>query len=161
MIARLHVGSRLARIAVSLAAVGLAFVTVGIGLALLGSDPIDAFRQMGNAAFGSPFAISNTIVKTMPRLLAALGIAVALRAGLWNIGFKAAAFPTTLGGTVHVKKFITIPVMIPEKGLDLVGVVPIDMAFCGVSFYHQIYIADPFASDGISFSRGVQLKIGL
>ncbi len=86
MIARLHVGSRLARIAVSLAAVGLAFVTVGIGLALLGSDPIDAFRQMGNAAFGSPFAISNTIVKTMPRLLAALGIAVALRAGLWNIG---------------------------------------------------------------------------
>ena len=47
-------------VAVSLAAVGLAFVTVGIGLALIGADPIDAFRQMGNAAFGSPFAMQNT-----------------------------------------------------------------------------------------------------
>ena len=73
-------------IGVSVLAVLLAFVTVGIGLALIGADPIAAFDQMAAAAIGSPFAISTTLVKTLPRLLAALGIAIALRAGLWNIG---------------------------------------------------------------------------
>jgi simple sugar transport system permease protein len=84
--ARLLARSGAVWIGVSLLAVLLAFVTVGIGLALIGADPIDAFDQMAAAAIGSPFAITTTLVKTLPRLLAALGIAIALRAGLWNIG---------------------------------------------------------------------------
>jgi simple sugar transport system permease protein len=84
--ARFLARSRAAWIVVSILAVLLSFVTVGIGLALIGADPIGAFDQMASAAIGSPFAISTTLVKTLPRLLAALGIAIALRAGLWNIG---------------------------------------------------------------------------
>ena len=84
--ARFLARSRAVWVGVSILAVLLAFVTVGLGLGLIGADPVRAFDQMATAAVGSPFAISTTIVKTLPRLLAALGIAIALRAGLWNIG---------------------------------------------------------------------------
>ena len=41
---------------------------------------------MASTAVGSTFAIGTTVTKAVPRLLPALGIALALRAGLWNIG---------------------------------------------------------------------------
>ncbi len=48
---------------------------------------VGAFAAWLDAAFGSPVrAQHHASNKTLPRLLAALGIALALRAGLWNIG---------------------------------------------------------------------------
>ena len=64
-------------------------LALGVAGALLwanGTDPLAAYRSMAEAAFGSTFALSTTIVKALPRLLPALGIALALRAGLWNVG---------------------------------------------------------------------------
>src|SRR5262249_45997555 len=54
VIARLLARSRAAWIVVSLLAILLAFVTVAIGLALIGADPIGAFDRMATAAIGSP-----------------------------------------------------------------------------------------------------------
>lgn len=73
-------------VAIPLASVLLALLTVGGLLLANGSDPIAAYRSMASAAFGSSFALSTTVIKTLPRLLPALGIALALRAGLWNVG---------------------------------------------------------------------------
>lgn len=73
-------------LAIPLIAVILALATSAILLVIAGSDPIAAYRSMADAAFGDPFALSTTAQKAVPRLLAALGIALALRAGLWNIG---------------------------------------------------------------------------
>jgi general nucleoside transport system permease protein len=73
-------------IALPVMSVLLALATVGVLLAASGSDPVDAYRSMFSAAFGSTFALGTTIVKMVPRLLPALGIALALRAGLWNVG---------------------------------------------------------------------------
>lgn len=71
---------------VAIAAILLAMLTAGILLELSGRSAIASFAGMIETAFGSPFAIGVTINKTIPRLLPALGIALALRAGLWNIG---------------------------------------------------------------------------
>lgn len=71
---------------ISLAAVALALLTASLLLAAAGRDPFASYAGMFQTAFGSPFAIGVTINKTIPRLLPALGIALALRAGLWNIG---------------------------------------------------------------------------
>ena len=86
MIAGRVVQSVVDNIALPVAAVVLSLVTVA--LLLLGADqsPIDAYSTMVSAAFGGWFELSSTVVKTLPRLLPALGIALALRAGLWNIG---------------------------------------------------------------------------
>ena len=71
---------------ISLIAVVLALVTAAGLLAASGANPLHSFAGMFETALGSPFAIGVTLGKTVPRLLAALGIALALRAGLWNIG---------------------------------------------------------------------------
>lgn len=73
-------------LAIPILSVLLALVVVGGLLAATGSDPIEAYRSMLSSAFGSWYALSTTIVKALPRLLPALGIALALRAGLWNVG---------------------------------------------------------------------------
>jgi general nucleoside transport system permease protein len=73
-------------VAIPIAAVALAFSTTALLLLVIGSDPANAYTTMADAAFGDQFAVSNTLLKSLPRLLAALGIALALRAGLWNIG---------------------------------------------------------------------------
>lgn len=92
-------GLRWLRLLAPAIAVALAFVTVAIGLQLAGGDPVHAFERMASAAIGSPFALSTTIVKTMPRLLAALGIALALRAGLWNIGAEGQLYVGAIAAT--------------------------------------------------------------
>ena len=71
---------------IPLIAILLSLTTVAVLLRASGADPVTAYGSMINAAFGSSFSLSTTLLKTIPRLLAALGIALALRAGLWNIG---------------------------------------------------------------------------
>jgi ABC-type uncharacterized transport system permease subunit len=70
----------------SLGAVVAALLTTVLLLVLTGSDPVAAMNGIADGAFSSPYAISSSIEKAVPRLLAALGIALALRAGLYNIG---------------------------------------------------------------------------
>jgi simple sugar transport system permease protein len=99
---------------VPLVAVALSLVTTGILLRIVGSDPIQAYRSMFDAAFGSPFAIGNTLEKTVPRLLPALGIALALRAGLWNIGAE---------GQLYIGAIAATAITIWFPGLGLAGIV--------------------------------------
>lgn len=73
-------------IIVPILSVVLALGTVAAILLAMGSDPLPAYQSMANAAFGTLFSLSATLNKALPRLLAALGIALALRARLWNIG---------------------------------------------------------------------------
>jgi ABC-type uncharacterized transport system permease subunit len=84
---------------IPLVAVVLALATVALLLVAVGSNPLDAYRDMWNAAIGDRFALSTTVTKTMPRLLAALGIALALRAGLWNIGAEGQLYVGALATT--------------------------------------------------------------
>ncbi len=51
-----------------------------------GVSPVTAYAAMFKGAFGSGYAISETFVKAIPLILAGLGIAMAGRMRLWNIG---------------------------------------------------------------------------
>jgi len=86
-------------VAIPIVSVLLALGTVGLLLLATGSDPIAAYRSMVSAAFGSTFSLSTTVVKTLPRLLPALGIAVALRAGLWNVGAEGQIYVGAIAAT--------------------------------------------------------------
>ena len=65
------------------------FIALSIGAVLIvisGNDPVQAYRLMLRGAFGSAHRISETIVKTAPLLIMALGISIAFKNGVWNIG---------------------------------------------------------------------------
>lgn len=76
--------------------VGALFVALLVGaipLAYGGLDPIVAYRQMFKAGFSpTAFVISDTLVKATPLILAGLGVAIAFRMRLWNIGAEGQLF---------------------------------------------------------------------
>lgn len=68
---------------------GILVVALGIGgvlVAALGASPLRALQELLAGAFGSQNALANTLVKACPLLFVALGICVAFRAGVFNIG---------------------------------------------------------------------------
>lgn len=64
----------------------LAFTVGGIFLAVTGFNPVTIYGIMLDGAFGSVYGVSETVVKTIPLLLASLGVSVAFRMKLWNVG---------------------------------------------------------------------------
>ena len=76
-----------------LIALGVALILGAILLASGGLNPLVAYRQMFKAGFSpTTFVISDTLVKATPLILAGLGVAVAFRMRLWNIGAEGQLF---------------------------------------------------------------------
>ncbi len=67
-------------------AVAGALLVGGAAVAAAGLDPVPTFRELVSQAVGSSFAIENSLLEAVPLTLTALGIAIALRAGLFNLG---------------------------------------------------------------------------
>ncbi|GBD00212.1 hypothetical protein HRbin17_02750 [bacterium HR17] len=68
--------------------VGLtAGLTAAAGLGWLsGVAPVAVLHALWQGAFGDRYAVAETLVKATPILLAGLGVAIAFRCGVWNIG---------------------------------------------------------------------------
>lgn len=71
---------------VTLGSLLAALVFGGLLLALSGENPLTVYQAMLGGALGSWNGVAETLVKTTPLLLAGLGVAVAFRMQLWNIG---------------------------------------------------------------------------
>src|SRR5688572_9784763 len=70
-------------IAVSLLALLIA------AIALAGQDPGRAMAALWQGSFGSSYALASvTLVRTVPLVLGGLAVAIAFRAGVWNIGVE-------------------------------------------------------------------------
>ncbi len=69
-----------------LVAVLLAFLVGAVILLLQGVNPLEAYQAMLVGAFGSKNGLADTLVKATPLMLVALGIAIAFRGGMINIG---------------------------------------------------------------------------
>jgi len=84
---RLPERARVAPLAVAAGAVLVAAVVAGALLRAGGYDPVLAARALVGGAVGSPSALlSVTFVRAVPLILTGLAVALAFRAGVWNIG---------------------------------------------------------------------------
>lgn len=110
-------------IAVPLVSVALALGTVAIVLAMIGADPTSVFRSMLGAAVGDLQGLGTTVVKAMPRLLAALGIAIAIRANLWNIGAEGQIYVSATAATAVVLVVPEMPIMLVPIMAMIAGMV--------------------------------------
>ncbi len=61
-------------------------------LRLAGANPWFVYRSMAELAFGSAYAWSDTTIKATPLILAGLGVSIAFRMRLWNIGAEGQLF---------------------------------------------------------------------
>jgi len=67
-------------------AVVAALLIEAIMLVALGANPLEGFRELINGAFGSKDALISTALKATPLLFVGVGITVAFRANVINIG---------------------------------------------------------------------------
>lgn len=64
----------------------MALLFLWIFLWLYGIDPAETYLHMWEGAFGDSYAVSETLVKAIPLMLLGLGLSLAFRMKLWNIG---------------------------------------------------------------------------
>jgi simple sugar transport system permease protein len=65
------------------------FISFAIGAIIMlatGNNPIEAYGALLRGAFGSPLAVGRTLLNATPLIFTGLAVAVAFRAGLFNIG---------------------------------------------------------------------------
>jgi general nucleoside transport system permease protein len=67
-------------------AVFTALVIGGLIIWISGGNPLEAYRGLLEGAFGSPKAISETLIWSTPYIFAGLAVALAFKGGLFNIG---------------------------------------------------------------------------
>ena len=74
------------RLAVPVAAAATAVLLLAFSGALFGHSPGALLSILLSGSVGSRFALEGTMLKSVPLLLTGLSVAVAFRAGVWNIG---------------------------------------------------------------------------
>ncbi len=101
-------------------AIGATFVVAALLAMIAGGNPFAVFGLILKGAFGSKFAILETLNSATPLIFTGLAIAVAFRAKLWNIGAEAQLY----AGAV-------ITVVLGTGALSLPA--PLMLALCGLA----------------------------
>ena len=93
--------SRLPRIAAAIGAALLSLILLALSGIAFGHAPGELLSILISGSVGSKFALEGTLLKSIPLLLTGLSVAIAFRAGVWNIGgegqFLAGALGAFLG----------------------------------------------------------------
>jgi simple sugar transport system permease protein len=88
-----------ARLVQPLLALAIGLAAMALLLLALGADPLLAFSALLRGAFGDRIALENTLVRSGPLLLIGLGVSLAFRAGIWNIGGEGQLYAGALAAT--------------------------------------------------------------
>ncbi|OPH54911.1 ABC transporter permease [Paenibacillus ferrarius] len=103
---------------VTIVSIGLALIACGIFISLNGMKPIAVYSKMLNGAFGSSFGLTETLVKAIPLLLCGLGVSIAYRISVWNIGAEGQFLAGAMAATAitvyfpHLPMYVSIPAMV-------------------------------------------------
>jgi simple sugar transport system permease protein len=93
-----------------LAAVLVALAFGGVLVALLGVDPWRMYAELGHAVFGSAYGFAQVLFKATTLIGTGLAVAIAFRAGFFNIGAEGQMF---LGGLAGAALALALPSRTP------------------------------------------------
>jgi simple sugar transport system permease protein len=99
----------------------LALLLASVLLIALNADPVSAFSSMIQGAFGSENAAAETLVKAIPILFVAIGICIAFRGGVTNIGGEGQMIAGALAGTTAALILKDAPGLIIITGSIIAG----------------------------------------
>lgn len=93
----------------------VALALAAIPIAAAGAPVFSAYGLMAKGAFGSVFALSETLTRATPLILTGLAAAVAFRARLWNIGLEGQFYAGALAAVAVGTGLVNGPavVMVP------------------------------------------------
>ncbi len=99
VIERRDTSSTLMRFAAPVASIFVALAFAGFLLLAAGINPLEAYREILIEAVGSTYGLSETLVKATPLILAGLGVSIAFRMQIWNIGAEGQIYIGAMGAT--------------------------------------------------------------
>jgi ABC-type uncharacterized transport system permease subunit len=113
-LARLRVDRRLlTTIGAPVGAVVLGLLVGALLVVAAGGDPVSAYKALLDGAFGNPLAFGEVLAQATPLVIIGLGLAMAFRAGIWNIGAEGQLFVGALvGGAVAIELPVDRPLLI-------------------------------------------------
>jgi simple sugar transport system permease protein len=145
---------------VPLTAVAAALAVGAVMLLALGANPLKGYAALFDGAFGSWDALADTAIKSMPLLLVGVGICIAFRAGVINIGGEGqiilgAIFSTTVALLIpDTPRLVLVPLvlMAGAVGGGLWGAIPGALkAYAGVSEILATIMMNIIAAQFLSF----------
>ena len=115
-----------------------AILVASLLLVALNANPITAFAAMWDGAFGSENKTAETLVKATPILFVAIGITVAFRGGIINIGGEGQMITGAIVGTAVTLQLGTAPsiIVIPAA---LISAFVAGGIFGGIAGYLKAY----------------------
>jgi simple sugar transport system permease protein len=138
--ARLLDASVLERLAIAIASTGLALL---IGLVIVAAAGYDAIQFLGyvlEGSFGDSSAISRTLKFTTLFILTGVAVAIAFRAGIFNIGVQG---QFVVGGFTTVISILWLAPMVPEGTVG--GIILLLFGFLAAAVAGGAYAAFPGA----------------
>jgi simple sugar transport system permease protein len=108
---KIHIDSNAIRYVVGLPLLAVVFALIvgAVILLLLGENPLDAYAAMISGAFGTVTGLTQSVAKATPLLLVGLGICIAFRASVINIGAEGQIILGALAATWFSLSFRTMP----------------------------------------------------
>ena len=118
-----HQQRRILAYSIPVLAVLAALLFGAVMLILLGANPFEGYVEMFVGAFGSGNALVSTILKATPLLFVGVGIVIAFRANVINIGAEGQMVLGGLFGTITALSLPEMPSIIMIPTVLLAGVI--------------------------------------
>jgi len=101
----------------------LAFLLFGFILVLSGKDPVQSYKEMFSATFGSAYGFSEVLLAMIPMLITALAVALPSRVGLINVGGEGQLYIGAAFATWGALTFQNLPAWILLPLMMLLGMI--------------------------------------
>jgi general nucleoside transport system permease protein len=111
---RLRRGRLVVGLAVPAIAVAVGLVLGAVVVAVAGDSPLDAYAALVHGAVGTPSNIAASLVRSTPIAITGLGIAIAFKAGAFNLGGEGQMIAGALVGAVIAN---ALPPLVAPLGL--------------------------------------------
>ena len=106
-----------------IAAVCLALIFCALLLLVEGKDPLDVYSSMFVDALTTSYGLSEIVVKMIPLAICALGVAVAFRMQLWNIGAEGQFYMGAIGAGYVALHYTELPILVMIPAMIIVAMI--------------------------------------
>jgi len=102
-------------------ALALAMLTIAVIFYVLGVNPIVAFQRIFRGGFGSAFGLRETVTKSIPLILIGVGLALAFKGRMYNIGAEGQLLVGAIFATGMQRFFPTWPAFLLLPAMFFAG----------------------------------------
>lgn len=91
--------SAVKKVIISVSSILLGLIFAGLFVWITGNDPFELYRLIIQSSVGSSYGLTETVVEMIPLALCSLGVSLAFRMKLWNIGAEGQFYMGAFGAT--------------------------------------------------------------